>query len=91
MVWGKNVSETSAAVLLLNAGDHARSVSVALDGLLPPAARGRTLSARDLWARKPLGAVSAGATWTAADLSPHASQMVLFEATGGFGVDAARV
>ena len=89
MVWAKNVSETSAAVLLLNAGDHTRSVSVTLDGLVPPAARGRALKARDLWARKPLGEVASGSTWTAANLAPHASQMVLFEATGGFGVDEA--
>ena len=84
MVWAKNVSDGPSgdltAVLLLNAGDETQDVHVALQGVLPAAARGRPLQARDLWARKDLGAVDDTSTWTAPALKPHDSVFVQFSA-----------
>ena len=84
MAWAKNVSDGPSgdltAVLLLNAGDETQDVRVALQGVLPAAARGKPLWARDLWARKDLGAVDDTSTWTAAALKPHDSVFVQFSA-----------
>merc|ERR1711924_125781 len=76
MVWAKNISESATAVQFVNVGEAVQSVKVTLEGILPVAARGRPLKARDLWARKDLGPVS-GPTLVAEDLAPHDSHFLV--------------
>ena len=68
-------------MLLVNNGNDVADVTVSLAALGVPCAAASSCRARDVWRHANLGAVHG--SYTAKALTPHASALVVINASGG--------
>ena len=74
-VWAKQLSSTSSAIVLFNAGNGANDVTVDFSSIPNMGwTSSTTLNLRDLWDAKDLGKVTG--KYTASKLAPHAVQFL---------------